>query len=192
MPQEYNNIESWIELGQAGEQKVLAAIPKGFTCFQNILVPCVHGLEFEEIDIVAVGPTGIWSIEVKNWRGIAYPGDYPEELVFYRRTPDGNRTSYRFNPYHQAQSHTQDLFSYLSRSIGKWFPPIHNIVVFVKRDNKGRNGVNLNRVLKSNPSYIYLYQIPAVLLNPMKNIRAWDDKDVIEALGKLRTWNKGG
>ena len=30
-----------------------------------------HGdKDFEEIDLVAVGPPGIWAIEVKSWRGI--------------------------------------------------------------------------------------------------------------------------
>ena len=33
--------------------------------------PCGHGdKDFEEIDLVAVGPPGIWAIEVKSWRGI--------------------------------------------------------------------------------------------------------------------------
>ena len=66
---------SWVEMGEVGEEKVVASIPKGYASFRNRLVPCCHGYVQEEIDLVATGPTGIWSIEVKNWRGIAYRGD---------------------------------------------------------------------------------------------------------------------
>jgi len=49
---------SWEELGEAGEQKVIEAIPVGFSHFRNIYIPCCHGYGREEIDLVATGPTG--------------------------------------------------------------------------------------------------------------------------------------
>jgi hypothetical protein len=58
------SLVSWEELGKAGEQKVIMAIPTGFVHFRNIYIPCCHGYGNEEIDLMVTGPTGIWSIEV--------------------------------------------------------------------------------------------------------------------------------
>ena len=162
---------SWEELGEAGEQKASQAIPKGFSHFHNKLVSCQHGNDYEEIDLIVMGTTGIWSIEVKNWRGIAYPGDYPEEIVFVRNTPDGRRTSTRVNPFYQAHNHTQDLHSYLSRTLGEWFPSIHTLVVFVSRDSNGVIGVNLDHVRRLNPSVVYLDEMPEVITDKSKIVR---------------------
>jgi len=182
--------DSWEELGEAGEQKVLPAVPEGFFYFRNVLVPCHHGNDYEEIDLVVVGATGIWSIEIKNWRGIAYPGDYAEELVFIRNTPSGHRTSYRDNPFYQARNHAQDLYSYLVDNLKEWFPSIHTLVVFASRDPHGVTGVNLDRVRYSNPSVIYLEEMKSVLKDPRKIVRVWDGRhQVKDALSKLRTWD---
>ena len=130
--------KSWEEWGEDGEHKVVSAIPKGFSYFRNAIVNCQHGNDYEEIDLIAVGLTGIWCVEIKNWRGIAYPGDYREELVFIRKTPNGKRTSFRENPYYQTKDHTYDLSYYLRTTTKKWFPSKHSIVVIVNRDNKWR------------------------------------------------------
>jgi len=61
-----NSSISWEELGEVGEQKVIASISKGFAYFRNIYVPCCHGYGKEEIDLVVTGPTGIWSIEPES------------------------------------------------------------------------------------------------------------------------------
>jgi hypothetical protein len=185
-----SSTDSWEQLGEAGEQKVSATIPKDFSHFRNLLVPCQHGNDYEEIDLVAVGPTGIWSIEVKNWRGIAYPGDYPEELIFIRSTPDGRRTSTRDNPFYQARNHSQDLHSYLAKKLKEWFPPIHTLVVFVSRDPDGVNGADLGRVRHINPSIIYLEEMTNVLSDSRRIVQAWDKQHKVkDALGKLRTWD---
>lgn len=182
--------DSWEELGEDGERKVRAAIPEGFSHYRNILVPCQHGNDYEEIDLIVVGSTGIWSVEIKNWRGIAYPGRHREELVFSRRLPRGRRTSYRDNPYFQARNHVQDLFSYLAESLKEWFPPIHTLVVFASRDPDGVNGVNLERVRYANPSIIYLEEMTNVLVDPSKTIRGWEGRNrVNDALSKLHTWD---
>ena len=150
-----NTPASWEEMGEVGEQKVIAAIPKGFAYFRNIYVPCCHGFGREEIDLVVLGPTGIWCIEVKNWRGIAYRGDYSEEIVFVRNTASGERISFRENPYLQARYHAHDLHAYLSQKIKTWFPTIRTLVVFAARDRHGINGVNLSRIRRSDPSEPY-------------------------------------
>jgi len=185
-----SSTDSWEQLGEAGEQKVSAAIPEDFSYFRNLLVPCQHGNDYEEIDLIVVGPTGIWSIEVKNWRGIAYPGDYPDELVFNRRLSSGHHTSYRDNPFYQARNHSEDLYSYLAATSKCWFPPIHTLVVFASRDPDGVNGADLGRVRRNNPSIIYLEEMPRVLTDSREIVRVWDKQQrVKDALGKLRTWD---
>lgn len=185
-----SSTDSWEKLGEAGEQKVSAAIPEDFSYFRNLLVPCQHGKDYEEIDLVAVGPTGIWSIEVKNWRGIAYPGDYREELIFIRSTPDGRRPSTRYNPYDQARCCSEDLYDYLKKSLKEWFPPIHTLVVFASRDPDGVNGVDLDRVRPTNPSIIYLEEMTNVLSDSRRIVQAWDKQHKVkDALGKLPTWD---
>ncbi len=131
-------------MGEVGEEKVIGAIPKGFTYFRNRLVPCCHAYGQEEIDLVVTGLTGIWSIEVKNWRGLAYPErDSLEVIVFQRNTPSGEKTSYRENPYAQARRHAHDLHEYLKQEINGWFPAVKTLVVFVTYDRYGVDGVNL-------------------------------------------------
>jgi len=173
---------SWEELGEAGEQKVAAAIPKGFAYFRNIHIPCCHGYGTEEIDLVVTGPTGIWSIEVKNWRGIAYPGDYPDEIEFVRNTSRGKRTSFRDNPYIQARRHAEDLHHYLSQNLKTWFPGTRYLVVFATRDMDGVNGVNLYRIHHDNPSTIYLDEMLERISNPRDLVRAWDKWDLVADL----------
>lgn len=181
---------SWEELGEVGEQKVSQAIPKGFSHFRNKLVPCQYDNDYEEIDLIVIGTTGIWSIEVKSWRGIAYHGDYPEEIVFVRNTPDGRRTSNRYNPFYQARNHAQDLHSYLAYSLKEWFPSIHTLVVFASRDRIGVNGVNLERVRRLNPSIIYLDEMPEVITDNSNIVRGWREwYRVKDALSKLGTWD---
>lgn len=185
-----SSTDSWEELGEDGERKVLATIPEGFSHYRNILVPCHHGNDYEEIDLIVVGPTGIWSIEIKNWRGIAYSGHHRDELVFSRRLPRGRRTSYRDNPYYQARNHAEDLGSYLQESLKEWFPSIHTLVVFASRDPAGINGVNLDRVRYANPSIIYLEEMTNVLVDSSKTVRGWERQyRVKDALSKLRTWD---
>ena len=164
---------SWEELGEAGERKVRAAIPKGFDYFRNIHIPCCHGYGSEEIDLVVTGRTGIWSIEIKNWRGIARLGDYPEEVVFIRNTSRGERTSFRDNPYKQARRHTEDLYQYLAQTLKSWFPTINTLVVFATRDKNGVNGVNLNNIRYYNPSIIYLDELQKYICRPGLPVR-WD------------------
>ena len=191
-PQKYHisTTNSWEELGEAGEQKVLTAVPKGFFYFRNILVPCIHGNDYEEIDLAVVGPTGIWSIEVKNWRGIAYPGNYPEELIFVRKTSDGTRTSTRDNPFYQAHHHSEDLHDYLAKRLKGWFPSIQTLVIFAFRDPEGINGANLTRIRYTNPSIIYLEEMGNLLEDSRKKVQAWKGwYEVRGALSKLRTWD---
>ena len=179
---------SWEDLGEAGEQKVIAAIPTGFDYFRNIYVPCCHGYVQEEIDLVVTGSTGIWSIEVKNWRGVAYLGDYPEEIVFVRNTSRGERTSFRDNPYEQARRHAEDLHHYLSKTLKSWFPSIHTLVVFATRDRNGVNGANLDNICRYNPSTIYLDELQGLLSKPSNIVRNWDKwHSVADVLGKLPT-----
>ena len=183
-----DNSVSWEELGEAGEQKVIASIPTGFAHFRNIYIPCCHGYGYEEIDLVVIGPTGIWSIEVKNWRGIAYPGDYPEEIVFVRNTSKGERTSFRNNPYEQARRHAEDLNYYLKKILKTWFPTIHTLVVFATKDRNGVNGANLYNIRRYNPSTIYLDELPGLLSNPNSLVKYWDKWHLVtDALGKLST-----
>ena len=176
-----DNSISWEELGEAGEQKVIAAIPKGFAYSRNIHIPCCHGYGTEEIDLVVTGPTGIWSIEVKNWRGIAYPGYHPEEIEFARNTSRGERISFRNNPYQQARRHAEDLHHYLSENIKSWFPSIRWLVVFATRDRNGVNGVNLDRIRHNNPSIIYLSELEKFICKPGPPVR-WDKWHIVADL----------
>ena len=165
---------AWIEMGKIGEETVTESIPKGFKYFRNIYVPCFHGYDREEIDLVIIGRSGIWSIEIKNWRGIAYLGNYPDEIVFERNTKLGLRTSFRYNPYYQAKRHSEDLHKYFCRYFKSYFPSPQTLVVFVQKDINGINGVNLSHIRRSNPSIIYLQELKSVICKPGLPV-IWDD-----------------
>jgi hypothetical protein len=57
-------------LGEEGEERVLQAILQvldgNWTLFQNINLP---GRNKADLDLVLVGPPGVWALEVKNYRG---------------------------------------------------------------------------------------------------------------------------
>lgn len=185
--------ESWSVLGEKGEEEVRRHVPDGFYSFQNILLRCCHGNDFEEIDLIVVGETGIWCVEIKNWRGIAYPTYDRDSIDVVRRTPNGPRNSQRFNPYYQVKRHCQDLHDCLSY-LKIWFPPIRSLVVFASRDKDGIEGVNLDRIRGENLSLIYLEELTQTLLDSGKRICAWGGTElmgkVLEALGRQRTWTR--
>jgi len=108
---------------------------------------------------MAVGPTGIWCIEIKNWRGIVYPGEDRETLYVKRQAKTKAFASQRVNPFLQLKRHSEDLLEYFRDTVPIWLP-LKRLVVFSKYDQNGKDGINLNPVRDWNPSLCYLKEMP--------------------------------
>lgn len=182
---------SWEELGDAGEARVQAAVPRQYTVFPNVLVRCSHGdKDFEEIDLVAVGPTGIWAVEVKTWRGVLTASEDPQEFVCVRPNASGVSESYRENPYYLARDHADDLHGYLSERLRTDEFKVRTLIVFAARDLHGMNGINMEFVRSQNPSFVYADEIPRVLLRFNRSFyKPYSIFRLKRALSELPTWD---
>ncbi len=182
---------SWEELGDAGEARVQAAVPRQYTVFPNVLVPCSHGdKDFEEIDLVAVGPTGIWAVEVKAWRGVLTASEDPQEFICVRPNASGVSESYRENPYYLARGHADDLRGYLSDQLRTNEFKAQTLIVFAFRDSYGINGINMEFVRLQNPSFVYADEISTILLRFGRSLyKPYDTSRLKQALNRLPTWD---
>jgi hypothetical protein len=63
------NPDSWLRglFGEAMVAHLLGMLPATFHCWHDVTVTS-HGRR-SNIDHLVVGPTGIWAIETKNWKG---------------------------------------------------------------------------------------------------------------------------
>jgi len=107
-------------LGQEGEERTVSVIQQAldgnWTAFLNVVLP---GRKRTDLDIVLVGPTGVYVIEVKNLSG-AYrnTGEVWEYQLKNRWRPANN------SPSRQAQSNAVRLADFLKADgISQWVTP---------------------------------------------------------------------
>ncbi len=108
-------------LGQEGEERVVEAMRQSldgnWTLFRNITLP---GRNKGDIDLVLVGPTGVWAVEVKT-----FTGEYRNigERWEYRV---GNRWKLlKSSPSRQAQNNAARLAGFFrADGIRQWVTPV--------------------------------------------------------------------
>lgn len=115
------------EQGETAATDILKQTLDGtWTLFRNVILP---GRKKIDIDMVLIGPSGIWLFEVKNWDGrYRNVGEQWE----YRRANDWktNKTS----PTKQAKKLASRLYSFLQADdIEQWINPV---VIWANAENK--------------------------------------------------------
>lgn len=101
--------DSW-RTGQEGEDAVMSRILAGldahWVVFRNLWLPGHHN---GDIDLVLVGPGGIWAIEVKT-----YTGNYRVERgSWYKETSNGHWAKDKRGPGAQVRTNAATLCNYL-------------------------------------------------------------------------------
>ncbi len=101
---------------------------KGFKFLFNVYVPKENG-ETSEIDVLMIGPHGIFVFESKNYSGWIFGNEYQKN--WYQTLPTGKGHSHKesfYNPIMQNRSHIKHLTTFLGENI-----PMHSIIVFSER-----------------------------------------------------------
>ena len=98
--------------GEAATAGIVSALPDGFVGFQNVVVT-FEGQK-SEMDMVVVGPTGVYIIETKNHNGTIYGGyadrNWIQHKVGRRGSPYQNEI---YSPVKQVGTHIYRLANYL-------------------------------------------------------------------------------
>jgi len=127
-----NKTEEQIEnyrRGQEGEDRVVEAMRQNldgnWTLFRNVTLP---GRNKTDIDLVLVGPAGVWALEVKT-----FTGEY-RNVGGHWEYKAGNRWKLsRLSPSQQAQNNAARLSSFLkAEGIKQWVTPA---VVWANRES---------------------------------------------------------
>lgn len=98
--------------GEAAAAKLLKQLPDSYRCYQNVVV-CCQG-KTSEMDLVAVGPTGVFIIEIKNLNGHingAWDAQYWTLHKTGRRGGTYEKSFY--SPVKQVGTHVYRLAHYL-------------------------------------------------------------------------------
>ena len=105
-------IEEQIEayrLGQEGEdsvvQRIIQALDGNWHLFRNIVIP---GRTKADLDLVLVGPPGVWALEVKNFRG-----EYRNTGETWEIKNGKNWKGAKVNPSRQANNNSLRLKNFL-------------------------------------------------------------------------------
>lgn len=106
--------------GQEGEEQVLEALRQNldgnWTLFRNVVLP---GKNKADIDAVLVGPTGVWSLEIKN-----FSGDYRNFGEHWDYAAGKRRKLLKKSPSHQAKTNALRLSNFLrADGIRQWVEP---------------------------------------------------------------------
>jgi hypothetical protein len=115
--------------GEEGEDKtvqlIVQALDGTWRLFRNVLIP---GRNKGDLDLVLVGPPGVWSLEVKNWRG-----EYRNigESWEYRRGKKWKAAS--GNPSRQATDNAARLGNFLKADTLKVF--VNPAIVWANEEN---------------------------------------------------------
>lgn len=105
--------------GELAVQRILLNLPDSYCVFANVVIP---GKTFN-IDFIVVGPTGIFSIEVKSHKGkISFDG---VQLLRYGR-------KFEHNFLWQAKGEAKELHTFL-RNSGIEIPFVDPVLVFSNR-----------------------------------------------------------
>jgi hypothetical protein len=97
------------QVGKDGEDKIAARISElldaQWYMFRNVVLPDRKG----DIDIVLVGPGGIWALEVK-----AYTGNFRvENGTWYKETSNGRQARHLYGPGAQVRDNASRLCTFL-------------------------------------------------------------------------------
>lgn len=119
-------------VGAAGEDNVTKAIQdvldEHWTVFRNLELPNSNN---GDIDIVLVGPGGIWAIEVKT-----YTGNYRvENGRYYKETRDGYWHRDRRGPGAQVRTNAAILCNYLKQQGINYRNGVNRVVVMAGESN---------------------------------------------------------
>ena len=121
-----NAIRSGVE-GEESLQQLIRMLPEGYYGISNAEI--VYDGQKSEIDMIAIGPQGVFIIENKNQRGYI-SGDY-ENKRFYQRKFSARGNIYMkdfYNPVKQVGTHVYRLANFLRENrINVW---ISGVVYF--------------------------------------------------------------
>lgn len=99
------------------------ALPNTFYCINNAIIHCETG--HNELDIIVVGPTGIYIVEVKNTVG-RISGSYSDIILSQIKKRE---TKEMRNPVQQVRKHADTLQRFLkANGIRSW---VQGVVFFV-------------------------------------------------------------
>ena len=110
-----SNKLSILEAGIEGEEmasRCIKLLPDTYTAFRNLFV-CYDGRN-SEMDLVIVGPTGVFVVEIKNQNGRIYGDAADRELCQYKIGRAGTpyvKTLY--NPIKQVNTHVYRIANFL-------------------------------------------------------------------------------
>ena len=100
-----------VTAGLAGEDKVLrilAKLPNTYSVFPDVRV--VMGRKESQLDMIVVGPSGVYVVEVKNYAGVI-EGDAANQQLRQIKHRTGEITFY--NPVKQVTTHAYRLHDFL-------------------------------------------------------------------------------
>jgi hypothetical protein len=120
------------QVGAAGEdsvaQTILDVLDERWTMFRNLDLPNSNN---GDIDIVLVGPGGIWAIEVKT-----YTGNYRvENGRYYKETRNGYWHKDRRGPGAQVRTNAATLCNYLKQQGINYRNGVNRVVVMAGESN---------------------------------------------------------
>ncbi len=110
--------------GDTGElqiQKILTQLPDEYQ-----IIPDIQKPQGGNIDFVVVGPTGIFALEVKNYKGSAKIGFNGKTLTFNGKSPDKD-------PLGQTISNAITLSKFLKNELNQPYLSVMPILVFTGR-----------------------------------------------------------
>ena len=103
-----------LQSGLEGEEMtadIISAFPDSFYGFQNVKI--TYEGKTSEIDMIVVGPTGVFIIETKNMTGTII-GDYEDQEWVHKKQVNGVTQSKKFySPVKQVGTHVYRLANYL-------------------------------------------------------------------------------
>ena len=113
--------------GVDGENKalkmLLSGLPNTYTCINNAVI--WYESRHNELDLIVVGPTGIFIVEVKNTAG-EVRGSYQSKVLQQEKK---NETKEMRNPMKQVATHADILYRYLkANGVRAW---VQGVVLFV-------------------------------------------------------------
>lgn len=122
--------------GRSGEDLILnelAKLPDNYVCFSDIKIPGAHG----NIDLVLLGPTGVFAIEVKSSRGLIRYNHKNHQLM---------RNGFIFNkdPLKQSMAESLELHNFFLRE-SNWDIFVEPILIFSSHFSSMRFGLNAVR-----------------------------------------------
>ena len=106
--------------GEEEVSRIVSTLPETYVGVSNVKV--YYENKMSELDMVVVGPTGIFIVEAKNHRG-SISGDYEDQYLTYEKVSSGGQYYEKsmYNPVRQVGTHTYRLSHFLrANGIKNW------------------------------------------------------------------------